>query len=194
MSSYKLLKSPRSLNVHPGEVVCVMDANRNNYALILEKEPARPSAVIALNHFPVSTPACPVSRQASVQDTLQRWLKGFPDFSVRKISALFGLEEVLTVSLPALGNEMRYRLLVLKAILEKAAFIEFVAPWRITGFSDLLQGARTFAKTYSRYRPFALPAFIVYDPGYLPGVALLSDRLLAARQNEVIELLPNLGA
>lgn len=160
MSRYKLVKPPHTLNVHPGEVVCVMDANRDKYTLILEKPNPSSSAVIALNHFPVSTPVCPVSRQESVQQTLQRWLKGIPDLSVKKISALFGLEEVLSASIAALGNETRYRLLVLKAILERAASIEFVAPWRITGFSDLLQGARTFAKTYSRYRPFPLPALI----------------------------------
>ena len=189
MKSYKATRNPILLQVRAGEIICVMDANRNNYQLQLNKTNQSASAVIALHQTPAATSGLPIHPNDTVLDILYNWLADAPVVSVESTIEQFGLEDALLVSFSALDQDARYRLQVLKAVLEGAPVLEFVAPWRIVGFSDFLRGVYDFVSDYSQQTGRPLPALVAYDPGYLPGLAFIADRVLEPRSEALVELL-----
>lgn len=189
MKNYKSVRSSCRLNVTSGEMVCVMDANRNNYSLYLNDTLLTHTTVIALHQAPVGTEDLPLEADHTVAEILEQWSHRMSACDPEKVASLFGLEDVLDVPFAHLDKTDYYRLQLLKAILEDAPAIEFVAPWRITDFSCLLHGAYTLSCQRSDFTQGVCPAFIAYDPGYLPGLAFVADRVLGRSENTLVELL-----
>lgn len=189
MKNYKSVRSSCRLNVTSGEMVCVMDANRNNYSLYLNDTFLTHSTVIALHQAPVGTDDLPLKANDTVAQILEQWSHQIPGCDAEETALLLGLEDVLEVPFTHLDKTDYYRLQLLKAILEDAPVIEFVAPWRVTDFSCLLHGAYTLSCQRSDFTEGRCPAFIAYDPGYLPGLAFVADRVLGRSEDTLVELL-----
>lgn len=170
-------------------MVCVVDANRNNYRLYLNDADLLHSTVIALHQLPVGSESLPIDLYATGAELLHQWSPMLAFYTVEEVVELFGLEETLDVPLRDLDKSHLYRIQLLKAVLENAPVIEFVAPWRICGFSDLLHGAYTLAQDRSELLGLSAPAFVAYDPGYLPALAFMVDRVLAHKEDTLVELL-----
>ncbi len=181
-------KSKINLNVEFGEIVQVFNVMPDD--CIVKTDTTNKPRIVRL--YPESNLISSKWWSISLTDTtttiLERYLADIPVISFEDLLFDFGLSEAANIPISTADADVRFRLNVLKAILEGAQVIQIISPWKISDATDFILNAKEFAIEQAETRSGDAPAFAIFDGDATSGITLNADRVLRPVKGQMREM------